>query len=247
VASFRTYAGRSISSVLETLDSALTGLSHEAARARLASNGPNRIRKGREGDALTLLAKQLASPLTLLLVLAALISLVTRAYADSAIVLGIVGLSIALSFAQEFRAARAVAALTARVVPRARVLRAGAPMTVSTEELVVGDVVLLSAGSLVPADALVLESNGCLVDEAILTGETFPSTKRPAPLVGDAPLARCVGAVFAGTNVRSGTARAVVVATGMQTEIGKIARDIERRAPETEFERGVREFGVFIS
>lgn len=245
--SFRTYAGRTISEVLEALGSTPMGLSGQEARRRLAANGPNRLLEGKEGHALSILARQFASPLTLLLVFAALIALVTRAYADSVIVLGIVALSIVLSFAQEFRAARAVAALSARVVPRARVIRSGERLTLPTHELVIGDVVLLSAGSLVPADALILESNGCLVDEAILTGETFPSTKRPATFAADAPLARCSGAVFAGTNVRSGTASAVVVATGMRTELGRVAREIEKTVPETEFERGIREFGVFIS
>jgi Mg2+-importing ATPase len=115
------------------------------------------------------------------------------------------------------------------------------------EEVVPGDIVLLSAGSLVPADALVLEATDCYVSEAVLTGESFPAEKGPAVLSADAALAQRSNCAFLGTNVRSGSLRCVAVRTGTGTQFGAIAQRLTLRPPETEFDRGIRHFGYMLT
>jgi Mg2+-importing ATPase len=117
---------------------------------------------------------------------------------------------------------------------------------VLADELVVGDVILLSAGSRVPADAVVIEASDCHVTEAVLTGEAFGVEKRPGAVPLDTPLARRENCVHLGSNLQSGSCRCLVVATGRDTEYGAIAEALERRAPETEFDRGLRRFGYLL-
>jgi Mg2+-importing ATPase len=127
------------------------------------------------------------------------------------------------------------------------VRRDGAESHVPTETLVPGDVVHLSAGSLVPADALLLEARDFHVSEATLTGEPWPVEKQPGPSVPDAPLSQRAGVIYLGTTVRSGTATALITATGSRTELGAIAHRLVLRAPETDFERGLRRFGLLLT
>ena len=111
-------------------------------------------------------------------------------------------------------------------------------MTIPAREVVPGDVVLLAAGSLVPADAIVLEATDCFVNESVLTGESFPVEKTPGVVARASVLTERTNCVFLGTNVRSGTARCLVVATGTATQFGAIAQRLTLRPPETEFDRG---------
>jgi Mg2+-importing ATPase len=181
------------------------------------------------------LAEQFRSPLLLLLVFAAIVSALTEEWIDAAIVAIIVIASTGLGFVREYNAQAAVAALRSRIRTHAKVVRDGAPIAVPVEEVVPGDVVLLSAGNLVPADATVVDARYFFVSEAVLTGESFPVEK----FSGDR--------VFLGTNVRSGTARCVVNATGLATAFGKIAHRLSLRPPETEFDRGIRRFGYLLT
>jgi Mg2+-importing ATPase len=137
--------------------------------------------------------------------------------------------------------------LRAQVKIRATVLRDGESQSFPAEEIVPGDVVMLSAGSLIPADGVLLEANDFYVNQAVLTGETFPVEKKPGPVAVGASLAERLNCVFMGTNVRSGTAQALIVRTGKGTEFGQIAESLSLRPPETEFERGVRRFGYLLT
>jgi len=183
---------------------------------------------------LRLAARQFTSPLVLLLVCGALVSAALREWLDAAIILAIVAGSAALGFWQEWRASSAVARLKSRLALRARVVRAGASVLVPADAVLPGDEVLLSAGNLLPADGRLLEAADFLVSEATLTGESFPVEKS----AGDA--------VFAGTSVRSGMARMRVEKTGAATAHGAIAARLRAPAPETDFARGVRQFGVLL-
>jgi P-type Mg2+ transporter len=193
-----------------------------------------------------LLLHQFASPLVLILLFAAAVSLLLRDWTEAAIILAIVGGSALLGFVQEWRASTAVAQLRQRLALSARVLRGGSERGVLAASVVVGDIVHLSAGNLVPADAVVLEARDFMVSEAALTGESMPVEKRVGVTAVDAPLARRENAVFLGTSVRSGTASVLVTATGRATAFGAVAERIAQREPETEFARGVRRFGELL-
>lgn len=155
--------------------------------------------------------------------------------------------SVAIGYSREYRAQTMAADLSARVRTRANVLRDGCATTVPLEEVVPGDVVMLSAGSLTPADAVVIEATDCFVSEAVLTGESFPVEKKRGAVPPVTRLAGRTNCVFLGTNVRSGTARCVVVATGSATQFGAIAHRLTLRPPETEFDRGIRRFGYVLT
>jgi Mg2+-importing ATPase len=152
-----------------------------------------------------------------------------------------------LSFAQEYSASHAVEKLRAQVTIKATVLRDGKPQPIPAEEVVPGDIVLLSAGSLIPADGIVLDARDFFVNQAVLTGETFPVEKKAGPVDAHAGITERINMVFMGTSARSGTARALVVQTGAGTAFGQIAERLTLRPPETEFERGIRRFGYLLT
>jgi len=165
---------------------------------------------------------------------------------DAVIILVLVLASGLLGFWQEYRAAEAVRELTRLVHVTTTVVREGTPREVPLEEVVPGDIVLLSAGDSVPGDSRLLEAQDLFVDEASLTGESLPAGKEPGDLPVDLPLAKRTNALFQGTHAVSGTGRAVVVLTGLSTVLGSMAESIAHRPPETGFERGVRRFGYLL-
>lgn len=223
------------------------GLTAEEAADRLSELGPNQVQPRQETTAWTTLLGQFRSPLVLILVAAAVISGVVSEWLDAIIIFAIVIGSGMLGFFQEYRASNAVAELQARVELRVRVRRDGKTSQVRAAELVPGDIVILSTGGLVPADGLVLAAADCQVSEAILTGETFPTTKTPGVVAPDTPLFSRANCLWMGTTVRTGTAEMVTVATGIATRYGAIARHLASRPPETAFEKGLRQFGHLLT
>ncbi len=189
----------------------------------------------------------MASPQQLLLVFAAIVAAATGEVTDAVIVLTILCASAFIGYRREYSARAAAAALRERVKVRTTVIRDGAQRSVPTEEIVPGDIVLLSAGSLVPADSRVLDATDCYVSEAVLTGESFPVEKAPGCLPTQTPLPQRSNCVHLGTNVRSGTLRCVAVRTGQATLFGNIAQRLTLRPPETEFDRGTRRFGYLLT
>ena len=165
---------------------------------------------------------------------------------DAAIILTIVLISGCLGFWQEKGAASAVKKLLAMVQITVSVLRDGIATEIASENLIPGDIILLKAGDVIPGDCLLLESDNLFVDEAILTGESYPAEKLPGVLPADTALSQRTNALWMGTHVQSGSATAVVIATGQSTEFGKLSQRIKLKAPETEFERGVRRFGYLL-
>ena len=222
------------------------GLSMREAARRLQAPGHEALATDTLPSWPRLLLHQFASPLVLILLFAAAVSLLLRDWTEATIILAIVCGSALLGFVQEWRASTAVAQLRQRLALSARVLRGGSERGVLAASVVVGDIVHLSAGNLVPADAVVLEARDFMVSEAALTGESMPVEKRPGVTAVDAPLARRENAVFLGTSVRSGTASVLVTATGRATAFGAVAERIAQREPETEFARGVRRFGELL-
>ena len=226
-----------------------------SSRDGLSSEEAERRRRELAGDALPsaqrrglgrVLLRQLASPILGLLLFAATLSFAFGERTDAVIIVGILAASVVISAWQESGAERAVAALLASVRARARVLRDGREVELLPEELVPGDVVVLDAGSLVPADCRLLEARDLFCVEAPLTGESFPVEKCADNLAADTPLARRANCVFLGTHVASGNARALVVAVGRRTAFGAISARLQRAAPEPEFERGLFRFGLLL-
>ncbi len=223
------------------------GLQPADAEQRLQQYGLNAIKAQEQTTAVGLLLNQFKSPLVLVLIFAAIVSLVLGEWPDAIIVLVVVIGSTVLGFTQEYSASNAVERLRSRVTINSSVLRGGQPQTVPSEQLVPGDVVLLSAGSLVPADGVVLAANDFFVNQAVLTGETFPVEKLPGILPANASLAERTNCVFMGTSASSGTAQVLIVQTGKATVFGDIAQRLSLRPPETEFERGIRRFGNLLT
>ncbi len=241
------YWSKDAEALLRELGSSSGGLRTEEAEARLREFGRNELRETLQLSRLQVLWSQLSNPLLLLLVFASAASLATGEWMDAGVTLTIVVGSLAFGYAREYRAQSAAAALRARIHIRATVLRDGKTVAVPLEDLVPGDVVLLSAGSLVPADGVILDENDCFVSEAVLTGESFPVEKRVGVLPENTPLSERTNCVFMGTNVRSGTARVVLVNTGRTTQFGAIAHRLTLRPPEADFERSLRRFGYLLT
>ncbi|HEY0711272.1 MAG TPA: cation-translocating P-type ATPase, partial [Polyangia bacterium] len=203
------------------------GLDETSVRERLARFGPNEIRRGNATPPWRILLAQFASPLIWLLLAACLVSALLGEIADAAAIGVIVVINAIVGFLQEYRAERALLALRAMTAPRARVLRSGRQQVVPAAEIVPGDILLLEAGDVVAADAHLLEGHSLTTSEAALTGESTPVEKRTEPAPATASLAERHDTVFLGTAVATGTGVAEVTATGMGTELGKIAHLLE--------------------
>ena len=240
------YWSVSADELLWRLNTTPKGLTAEEARRRLAEYGPNLLKPEKGSGALTLLLAQFKSPIILVLLAAAGLSFFLADPTDALIILTIIVASALLGFWQERGAAEAVDKLLAIVQIKADVWRDGAPTEIPAEEIVPGDVVALRAGDKVPGDCLLLESKDLFVDEAAMTGETYPVEKTAGMVGADTPLGQRVNSLFMGTHVISGTAMALVVRTGRETEFGKVAERLKFRPPETEFERGIRRFGYLL-
>lgn len=228
------------------LRSARGGLSSDEASKRLDDVGRNVLKPGRRTDSLALFFMQFRSPITIILLIASAISFFLADRPDAVIILVIVLASALLGYWQEKGATDAVSRLLAMVQIKTSLIRDGAVASVPIEEVVPGDVAMLSAGDNIPGDCMILESKDLFVDEATLTGETYPVEKMEGVSSRDAPIGERHNALFMGTHVVSGTAVALVVWTARETEFGKVSERLRIRPPETEFERGIRRFGYFL-
>ncbi|WP_457599225.1 HAD-IC family P-type ATPase [Hydrogenimonas sp.] len=207
------------------------GLTPQEARKRLAIHGPNRIEAVRKERWYRIFLRQFTDVLILILLVAAAISFAIGETGDAVTILAIVVLNGILGFVQEFKAERAIEALQRMLSPRCRAIRGGEETRIDASQLVPGDIVLLEIGDRVPADLRLLEAVNLKVDESALTGESVPVAKETSAVPEAAPLAERRDMVWMGTSVTNGYAKGVVVATGMATEFGKIARltsEVER-------------------
>ncbi len=235
-----------VEDLLRRLQTGPAGLTAEEAQQRQARFAFSRLRPHQDIRPLLTLLSQFRSPIILILLFAATISLFLADRADALIILAIILVSALLGFWQEHGAAKAVAALLALVRVKTEVWRDGRLIEVPPEEIVPGDVINLSAGSSIPGDGIVLESKDLFVDEATLTGETYPAEKSVSVVSASVPLSQRTNSLFMGTHVVSGHAKAVIAHVGKETEFGHIASHVMLRPPETEFERGVRRFGYLL-
>ena len=241
-----TFWSEPLSDALVRLRSTEEGLSNDAAAQRLTEYGANLLKPQKRSNALTLLLAQFKSPIILILLFATGLSFVLRDPVNAVIILSIVLVSGLLGFWQEHSATNAVEKLLAVVQIKAKVLRDGSPRDIPIHEVVPGDIVILGAGDVVPGDCQIGEAKDLFVDEATLTGETYPVEKSVAVLAADTPLGKRTNSLWMGTHVVSGSAKALVAMTGTQTEFGKVSERLKLRPQETEFERGIRRFGYFL-
>jgi Mg2+-importing ATPase len=241
------YWSRTADELLKKSGGTAQGLSNEIAQQRLSESGPNSLETKQQLTALGLFLNQFKSPIVLILLSATIISAFVQDWTDALIILAIVFGSAALSFTQEHNASNAAEKLKAQVNVKAKVLRDGQEQSIAVEEVVPGDVAILSAGSLIPADGVLLEANDFFVNQAVLTGETYPVEKSIGAVAANAALTERTNCVFMGTNVRSGTARVLIMETGARTAFGQIAKRLTLRPPETEFERGIRKLGYLLT
>jgi Mg2+-importing ATPase len=212
----------------------MAGLTQSQAEARLSEVGPNEPASAKGPSALRELFVLLVNPLAVILLIAAVISAFLGEHVGAAVIIAMVVLSVFVNFVQTYRSRRAVERLRERIATTATVLRDGQWREIPRREVVPGDRVRLAAGDLVPADARLLEARDLHVQEAALTGESLPAEREAG------------AEVFLGTSIVSGTATAEVLRTGASTTFGQIATRLAARAPETEFERGIRQFSLLI-
>jgi len=232
---------------LKQYRSSPSGLTSDEAAARLATYGENTIHKNKSASPFMLFLGQFKSPIILIMLVATAISAATGDWLDSVIIFAIVLGSAVLSFLQEYSASNAIAKLRSRIQMLCSVQRDGKTVQIPSTKLVPGDIVQLSAGSIVPADGIVLDYEDFLVDQSVLTGEAMAVEKESGSVAADAELSQRSNCVYMGTTVHTGSATVLLTLTGGATEFGAISAQIAARQPETEFERGIRRFGYLLT
>jgi P-type Mg2+ transporter len=236
-----------IESVFAGLETSSSGLTSEQAETNLRRYGYNELAKRKKKAAVVELLMHLRNPLIIILLFAGLVSGLLGDVIDTIIIVTIVLLSVGLDYFQESKALKAAELLKEKVAVTATVLRDGVKKEVKVSDIVPGDVVSLSAGDMIPADARIVAARDFFVNQSALTGESFPVEKTDAPPKNkNVSMTEWNNCVFLGTSVVSGTGSAIVLKTGSQTEYGKIAKKLVTRAPRTEYERGLRSFGVMM-
>ncbi|VVB73926.1 putative copper-exporting P-type ATPase A [uncultured archaeon] len=226
-----------------------TGLSQKDIHRRQALYGHNELAKRKKAPLLVDFLSHFANPLILILLIAGAISGALGEVVNAVIIYVMVLISVVLDFVQKYRAERAAESLKKRVATMAEVFRDGRKEEVHLSDLVPGDIVMLSAGDIVPADARIISAKDFFVDQSALTGESFPAEKFAAALKPNTiqDVTGWDNYLFMGTSIISGTATALVMRTGVSTEYGAIIKESVERRPETEFDKGLREFGAMIT
>jgi len=222
------------------------GLTSTEANLRLLKYGKNMVESKKKTDSLSLLISQFKSPIIVIFIFTSILSFFLGQAEDALIIISIVIVSGLLGFWQEKGATDAITKLLEIVRLKTTVLRDSKPQEIPSEDVVPADIVILKSGDSIPADCIIIESKDLFVNEATLTGESYPVEKSANILPRETPLRERTNSIFMGTFVVSGTAKVLVIKTGTNTEFGKISDRLRRKAPETEFERGVRSFGYFL-
>ncbi|MFZ1213870.1 MAG: magnesium-translocating P-type ATPase, partial [Pseudolabrys sp.] len=223
------------------------GLNSTEAAARLLRHGANTLDSRQKYSFLLKVLSRFRNPLVLILLVAAVISGFTGDVASLVIISTMVLLSVLLDSVQEYRAEQAAEQLKVSVALKEQVLRDGREITIRADQLVLGDVVLLAAGDMVPADGRLLEARDFFVNEGLLTGESYPTEKHVAAEgTANVDVAQAANAAFMGTSVVSGSAKLLLCATGNATQLGEISATLRHTPPPAALERGVYEFGILI-
>ena len=217
---------KSIDEVVKELNSSLTGLSAEEATNRLNKDGKNILPAKKRDSILKIFAKELTSPIEMVLIITVIISLLIGETIDAIVILFIILIDVIMGTYQENKALKSAEALTNMLKTKVRVLRDEEEFEIDSENLVVGDIILVESGTKITSDARIIECSNLQVDESALTGESIAESKSSKALIGNIPLGDRKNMLFAGTNVMTGRAKAIVVATSINMEIGKIAKTV---------------------
>jgi len=223
------------------------GLTSKQAQAHQELYGHNDISPVRKRPVIIQFLEHFKNLLVIILLIAAAISLFVGEFTNAAIIFIIVLISVTLDFFQEYKAENAADLLKQKIISKAAVLRDGKQTELPITEMVPGDLIFLAAGDIVPADARVLSSRDFYINQSALTGEPFPVFRTAGLEDPDTPLTEAGNYIFLGTSVVSGTATAMITRTGMSTEFGRVAKTLIERPPETEFERGLKQFSYLMS
>ena len=236
-----------VKEVLDKLNTTISGLSHDEAKKRLELFGDNDFRKKKNLSVPKLALKQFMSPLIFILMGAAALTGILQEWLNMVVIVGAILINVGLGLYREYQAENTLEKLESYIKDRSRVVRNGSEQEIESSLLVPGDIIKLSYGSRVPADARLISINSFKVDEAILTGESVPETKSAETIRESTPLADRLNMVYAGTLVIEGFATAVVIETGNRTEIGKIAELVSRtdRAL-TPIQKGISQLSWYI-
>ncbi len=236
-----------IEKLFSILDTSAQGLSSGKAQIHQTLYGVNDPSQVRRRPVILQFLGHFNNFLVIILLFAAAISIFTGGATDAAIIIVIVFVSVALDFFQEYKAGNAAELLRKRIITKASVLRDGREQELPIHDLVPGDIISLSAGDIVPADARLLSARDFYVNQSTLTGEPYPVEKNASAGDPSKPLIEAENYIFLGTSVVSGRATAVITKTGLSTEFGKIAKKLTDRPPETEFERGLKQFSYLMT
>ena len=235
-----------IEETLKELNTSEKGLTGAEAEKRLGAYGPNELQERKKTGGWRLLLEQFRNVLVIVLVFAAAVSIAIGEMIDGVVIAAILVINALLGFYQERKAENALAALKKMVTSKTTALRDGKKTLIESKMLVPGDVIALAEGDKVPADCRILEQNNVKIDESMLTGESVPVTKQTAQM-SDAALADRRNMAFSGTNVVYGNCIAVVAETGMRTEFGKIAEQLQEREEATPLQRRLEAMGRHLS
>ncbi len=233
-------------SLLEILDATESGLTSEEAQDRLSTYGPNTIKVKKRSNVIALFLSQFKSPIIIILLFSAILSFLSNDNLDGLIIFSILLLSSLLGFWQEWTAADAIEKLTSIIQIRGAAIRDDKEIEIPIEEMVPGEIIVLNAGDIIPGDCRLLASRDLFVNEASLTGETYPIEKSPGVVASSTQLSKRTNTLYMGTSVISGTGKALLVRSGKQTEFGKISERLKTRPTQTEFERGITRFGYLL-
>ncbi|MFC2065768.1 cation-translocating P-type ATPase [Chloroflexota bacterium] len=232
---------------LRALNSRRSGFSESEARAQLLRYGPNELKGKKKPLPILVFLSQFLSPLIYVLLIAAIISIIVEHFMDAWVILGVLSLNAIIGFVQETRAEKAMEALIQMAAPMARVRRDGNVQMRAASGIVPGDILLLETGDKVPVDARLIEVSNLKVNEATLTGESVPVDKHTRAIAGELPVVERKNVVYMGTIVAYGRATAVVVRTGMSTEMGRIATGIQEVKPEkTPLQKSISKLSQYI-
>jgi Mg2+-importing ATPase len=236
-----------VDKLFDELETTAEGLTSQQANAHRELYGPNDISTIRKRPVILQFLEHFRNLLVIILLVAAVISVFVGEFINATIIFIIVLISVTLDFFQEYKAENAADLLNKKIISRVSVFRDKKQVEISLLEIVPGDLVMLAAGDIVPADARVLTARDFYINQSVLTGEPFPVAKTAGIEDLNKPLAEAGNYIFLGTSVVSGTATAIITRTGMSTEFGKVAKTLVARPPETEFERGLKQFSYLMS